>query len=171
MSTLVPLQPASTPPPPHCLPIVGKLRKHPLAYVDIYVDDFIVLAQGPPSNRANIRNTVFHTIDQVLRPLQPLDAKFNRKEPISVNKLNKGDALWTTRKIVLGWVIDTHTQTIELPQHRSERLLSILNALCHRRRISFKSWQKQLGEIQSMVLALPGGRGLFSTLYSGYTEG
>jgi hypothetical protein len=30
-----------------------------------------------------------------------------------------------------------------------------------------KSWQKFLGELRSMVLAIPGGRGLFSTLQTG----
>jgi hypothetical protein len=30
-------------------------------------------------------------------------------------KLLKGDGCWTTRKVVLGWLLDTVRQTIELP--------------------------------------------------------
>ena len=65
---------------------------------------------------------------------------------------------------MLGWVIDTALETIELPQHRSERLLTILQSLTNKRRVSLKTWQQHLGDLQSMVLALlPGARGLFST--------
>ena len=39
----------------------------PLAYVDVYVDDFIKLAQGW-YNAFCVRRRTFHTIDQVFRP-------------------------------------------------------------------------------------------------------
>jgi hypothetical protein len=52
----------------------------PLATHDVYVDDFISLAQGNCT--------------------------------ISVKKLKKGNAAWTTRKIVLGWIVDTVRLTI-----------------------------------------------------------
>ena len=159
----------STPPARNHIPIVPHKRR-PLQYVDIYVDDFVVLAQGNPSLRNRIRNTLFHTIDTVLRPLEPADATYKRKEPISVKKLNKGDAKWGTRKIILGWLIDTYRQTIELPPHRAQRLHEILHDLLHKRRISLSKWQKSLGELQSMVLALPGGNGLFSTLYTAFGD-
>ena len=166
-----PLPPLPTPTPTQCRPFIANPRKQPLAYVDIYVDDFVALAQGPPHLRNKIRTTLFDSIDTVLRPLDSTDASYHRKEPISVKKLHKGDGRWTTTKIILGWVLDTQAQTITLPQHRADRLLSILDSLLKRRRIAFTSWQKVLGELQSMVLALPGGRGLFSTLYTGYSEG
>ena len=142
---------------------------HPLSYVDVYMDDFLGLAQGHPGRRSYVRSTLLHAIDQVLRPLSPTDSP-HRKQPISLNKLNKGDAQWATRKLMLGWVLDTVRETIELPPHRIERLHSILSSLRARRRISLKQWQQQLGELRSMVLALPGGRGLFSTLYTGLTQ-
>jgi hypothetical protein len=130
------------------------------------MDDFIAIAQGAPSHLEKVRTTLFHTIDEVLRPLHPSDQQSARKEPISVKKLHKGDGLWTSRKVLLGWVIDTSRKTIELPPHRATRLQLILTYLVDRRRISLRAWQKHLGELQSMVLALPGGRGLFSTLYT-----
>jgi hypothetical protein len=160
----------ATPPPPRRPPIVARSRSQPLAYVDVYMDDFILISQGHPTRRDAVRSTLFHTIDQVLRPLNDSDTSFHRKEPISVKKLNKGVASWATRKIILGWVVDTHTQTIELPPRRVERLNTILPSLLARRRIAFSTWQKLIGELQSMILALPGGKGLFSTLYTGYLE-
>ena len=48
-------------------------KKTPLAYVDVYVDDFINLAQGSPPHRRNIRKILFHALDEVLRPLDKND--------------------------------------------------------------------------------------------------
>ena len=36
--------------------------------------------------------------------------------------LDKGDAWWSTRKVILGCLIDTLEGTIELPPHRRDRL-------------------------------------------------
>lgn len=55
--------------------------------------------------------------------------------------------------------------TIELPPHRIQRLFEILDSIPpHQGRTSVKKWQKLLGELRSMVLAVPGGRGMFSVL-------
>ena len=141
----------------------------PLAYVDVYMDDFLGLAQGHPGLRERVRSTIFHSIDDVLRPNAPSDPA-HRTEPISLSKLAKGDAKWATRKILLGWIVDTVSETIELPEHRRLRLFEILNGLRDRRRISVKDWHKALGELRSMILAIPGGRGFFSTLQTGFTQ-
>ena len=141
----------------------------PLSYVDVYMDDFLGLAQGHPGLRERVRSTIFHSIDDVLRPNAPEDS-IHRKEPISLSKLAKGDARWATRKILLGWIVDTVSETIELPEHRRLRFLSILENLQGRHRVSLKDWHKALGELRSMILAIPGGRGFFSTLQTGFTQ-
>ena len=137
----------------------------PLAYTDVYVDDFCNLVQGNARRRRVARRILFHAIDEVLRPLDASHAF--HQEPISVKKLLKGDGCWGTTKILLGWLIDTVTQTLELPPHRHARLQTIFDDLRHRKRVSLKTWQQVLGELRSMVLAIPGGRGLFSTLQAG----
>jgi hypothetical protein len=142
----------------------------PLAYVDLYMDDFLGLAQGHPQLRERVRSTLLHSIDQIFRPLSPDESLGHRKDPISHSKLNKGDAMWSTRKCLLGWIIDTITETVELPAHRATRLLDIITTLQEKRRISLKKWQQAIGELRSMVLALPGGKGLFSTLYTGLSQ-
>ena len=139
----------------------------PLAYVDVYMDDFLGLAQGHPGLRERVRATIFHSIDDVLRPNAPTDNS-HRKEPISLSKLAKGDAKWATRKVLLGWIVDSISETIELPEHRRLRFLHILEDLQGRRRVSVKDWHKALGELRSMILAIPGGRGFFSTLQTGF---
>jgi hypothetical protein len=79
--------------------------------------------------------------------------------------MKKGDATWATRKNIMGWTVDTLAMTVELPPHRVERIFELLDSVTPgQRRISTNKWQKLLGELRSMVLAIPGGRGLFSVL-------
>jgi len=100
----------------------------PLAYWDMCVDDFIGLAQGNQWKRRNTKRSLLHQLDLVLRQLSPEDSP-HRQEPALVSKMIKGDATWATRKIVLGWLIDTTQKTINLPSHRYDRLLEILASI------------------------------------------
>jgi hypothetical protein len=119
-------EPTSLPPQTtwHRDPFSAITPQQPLAYVDIYMDDFVAIAQGSPSTLSAVRSTVFHAIDEVFRPLQPSDQSSTRKHPISLKKLHLGDGKWQTRRTILGWVIDTDRETIELPPHRAARLAS-----------------------------------------------
>ena len=130
-------------------------------YVDVFVDDFIALAQGP-DNATRVRNVLMHAIDTVFRPLDEKDPS-TRSEPISMKKLKKGDCSWSTCKAVLGWLIDTTAMTICLPPHRVQRLTEILLSIpTSQKRIGVKKWHSILGELRSMSLALPGAKHLFS---------
>ena len=133
-------------------------------YVDVFVDDFLVLAQGDQDHLDQVRSTLMHAVDLVFRPLDGEDSP-SRSEPISVKKLMKGDCTWDTCKVVLGWLIDTVAQTIQLPIHRVQRLAEILASIPKsQKRIGIKKWHKILGELRSMSLALPGSRNLFSQM-------
>jgi Reverse transcriptase (RNA-dependent DNA polymerase). len=135
----------------------------PVSEVDVYVDDFIAVAQGNPERLENMRNTLLHTVDKVFRPNDDNDCA--RAEPVSIKKLRKGDGSWKTKHTILGWDIDTIAKTIALPAHRANRLYEILDSVPRsQRRIGVKRWHKILGELRSMSLALPGSRGLFSHL-------
>jgi hypothetical protein len=141
----------------------------PLSYVDVFVDDFVGLAQTTPYSR-RVRRILLHAIDDVFRPLEPGDNPF-RQEPVSVKKLRKGDCSWSTIKLVLGWVIDTTAMTIQLPQHRIDRLVEVLSSIPpHQKRTSVKKWHSILGELRSMALALPGSRNMFSRLQTALSQ-
>ena len=163
----LPLGPLGSPMPEPALATSSAPLDSPLAYVDVYVDDFCNLVQGNRRRRRMVRRILLHAIDSVFRPLAPSDGP-SHKEPISVKKLRQGDGSWNTAKLILGWVIDSVRQTITLPPHRLERLQSIFNDLRHQRRVSVRHWHRVLGELRSMVLAIPGGRGLFSVLQTGF---
>jgi hypothetical protein len=130
----------------------------------VYVDDFIGMVQENAHHRQHVKRILFQSLDQVFRPLESGDNP-NRQEPAYIKKMLKGDATWAARKTILGWTIDTVRMTVELPPHRIDRLFELLDSIAPaQRRSSVKKWEKLLGELRSMVLAIPGGRGLFSVL-------
>jgi hypothetical protein len=135
----------------------------PLLHADVFVDDEVLAAQGSNARLDRIRRVLLHCNDLVFRPNEPTGDE-HRREPISVKKLLKGDACWATAKIILGWLLDTLLKTIELPPHRKARLLEILSNVRGKRRLGQQTVYKLLGELRSMVLAIPGGAGLFSQL-------
>ena len=129
---------ASTPPASQrdpCLPF----PRQPLSYVDVFMDDFIALAQGK-SNRQRVRLHLFHAVDSVFRPNDYYDI-LARREPISLSKLRKGDCSWSTIKTILGWVLNTVAFAITLLLHQQERLGEILASIpSTQKRVSVKRW-------------------------------
>jgi hypothetical protein len=150
---------------PHSLPIPetrdpNLARDHAriLASVNIFVDNILAVAQGTPERLACVRRILFDAIDDVFRPLDGLDPAA-RQEPISVKKLLLGDACWTTKKNIIGWILGTLSMTISLPSNRAERLKELLDDIPRtQHRLSEEKWYTVLGELRSMALALPGAR-------------
>ena len=123
--------------------------------------EFLGLAQGPRHRRRHVCRTLFHALDKVFRPLDSKDIG-ERKELLSLKKLDAGDCSWSTCKLLLGWVFDTINMKISLPPHRVDRFRDILAEIpATQKRISVNKWHRCLGELRSMLLALPGSRGLF----------
>ena len=65
-------------------------HKPPIAYNDVYVDDFITLAQGTPHRQHQVCRNLFQCINQVFHPLSPNNPS-SCQEPILVKKLLKGE--------------------------------------------------------------------------------
>jgi len=135
----------------------------PLAYIDVFVDDFLGLANSNRGHRNRVRRALLRALDSVIRPLDEDDSP-ERQEPASEKKLRKGDGSWATQKILLGWLVDSVRGTINLPPHRIERLHEMLAGFEGKRFVSLKSWRQLLGELRSMMVAIPGAEGLFSHL-------
>lgn len=79
----------------------------PLAYVDVYMDDFLQLAQGSPKELLNQSCTLLHNLNTVFRPLDLTFDTAARQEPASIKKFKQGDGSWSTTKTMLGWSLDT----------------------------------------------------------------
>jgi len=97
----------------------------PLSYVDIYIDDFLAVAQ-----RSSLLPTLSHTLHGIFSSFH--DTQHDRDAPsrqhiISQKKLLKGDATWSTSKLILGWLFNTEDMTISFPPHKADRLKIILH--------------------------------------------
>jgi hypothetical protein len=129
--------------------------------IDVFMDDFIQAGQGKTSKLRALRRHLLHSVDEVLsRPTT--DEK--RNEAISLKKLLTGDGSWGTRKLILGWIIDTAHQTLKLPPHRKQALHEIFSSLQGLWRVSAKKWRSILGKLWFVAQAIPGSAGLFSAL-------
>ena len=106
---------------------------------------------------------LFRTIDSLLRPNDNNDK--DRLDAISIKKLKKGDASWSTTKTVLGWAINMAKQVLTHPPARKEKLDKALGAIPRdSHRCSKKKWQCLLVILQSTVPAIAGAHGMFSRL-------
>ena len=111
-----------------CDPYLRRPKANLLAYVDVSVDDFLVLAQGPRHRRRHVRCTLFHALDKVFRPLDRQDTK-QCKEFLSMKKLEAGDCSWSTYQTMLGWIVDSVNMTIALPPQCVARLKEIVSSI------------------------------------------
>ena len=106
---------------------------------------------------------LFHAIDELFLPNDKDDIA--REEPISLKKLRKGDAAWSTKKVILGWAIDTEKQVLTLPEDRKASLLALLDTVSpSASRCSQRRWHKLLGTLRSTVPTIAGAAGMFTCL-------
>ena len=71
-------------------PYLRRPKAKLLVYVDVFVDNFLGLAQGPRHRHCHVRRTLFHALDKVFRTIDRQDTK-QHKEVLSLNKLEAGD--------------------------------------------------------------------------------
>jgi hypothetical protein len=141
-----------------------RLKPKPVAYVDVFVDDFCGLGQDHKmSPLVNQRRVLMHAIDKIFRPSDTLD-KACQKEPISVSKLDKQDAAWQGLKRCLGWDYAAHSKNLLVASHRHEKATASLTEALSQKRASLQSWQSLIGQLRSLVPGIPGSEGQFSLL-------
>ena len=150
------------PPPEDVAPPSNCPSNKPLGLTDVFVDDFIQLGQGGPRRMKALRRHLFHAVDKVLA--RPEVSPDKRREALSLKKMLQGDGCWSTRKVLLGWIVDTVRQTLELPPHRKQALNEIFAGLARKKRVSRKQWERILGKLRFVSVAIPGSASLFSAM-------
>ena len=72
----------------------------PLEYVDIYMDDFILLTQGPIKQQQQVCQILLEYLDSVIRPLDHTDQKEQKEAASAKNFLMMIDVKWLSK---LSW--------------------------------------------------------------------
>jgi hypothetical protein len=138
----IPLEacPITAPEGPPSLRAPRAENPQPVKHWEVYVDDLIGMVQGSPKHLHHVNHFLLASLDKILRRLDPEDGIY-QQEPALVKKILAGDATWATRKVVLGWLLETLDMLIELPPHRLVRLLTIFDTIGpHQCRTTVKKW-------------------------------
>jgi len=85
-----------------------------LQYTDVYIDDFMLVAQQP--THQPLMHSLLHHLHSIFADTNDSP----RRLIVSQSKVTKDDATLSIHKRLLGWDIDTHHLTIHLPPHRAE---------------------------------------------------
>jgi hypothetical protein len=132
------------------------------------MDNFLGLMQGGRRRQNQVHLVLFEAINAIFRLLTDSNPS-TRQEPISIKNFLKGNGAWETTKTMLGWIINAIAGTVQLPLCQLLWLVAILAKLpCTKMCITTKRWQQIVGKLRSMVLAIPGLRGLFSLLQESF---
>jgi hypothetical protein len=67
-------------------------------------------------------------------------------------------------KDILGWTINTHMMTLQLPAHQHAKIRHTICNTLAKSRCSHKNWQKLIGLLRSSLPSLYGANHLFSSL-------
>ena len=78
------------------------------------------------------------------------------KDSVSVKKMMASQGNWTYKKEVLGWLIDTETGTVALPELKHLEILQLLSITARQGRIGRKELERLVGKLRAMHLVGPG---------------
>jgi hypothetical protein len=147
----------------------ARLFSKPVAYNDIFMDDFVGIGQQHKMNPLpNQRRVLMHRVDGIFRPSDSADGP-HRQEPISVKKLDKQDTSWQDLKRCLGWDYGTRSNNLCVAPHRKDKALQSIQAALSQKRVGLTEWQSLLGQLRSLTAGVPGMSGQFSLLQAGLT--
>ena len=92
------------------------------------------------------------------------------RNPVSLEKLQKGNARWSHLKVILGFLTNGDARTITVPPDKLKDVLGALDKALSRLRVSFSSYYHLLGRLCHLSVILPVGLGLFSPFNKGLWE-
>ena len=65
------------------------------SYIDVFIDNFLVISQGPSQRRSQVLRTLLNSLEKVFHPCDSV-YQYNQKEVLSLNNNIAGDCIWTT---------------------------------------------------------------------------
>ena len=103
---------------------------------------------------------LFRAFDEIFCPNE--QKNIAHKQHISIKKLCKVNAAWSTQKVILGWAVDTVQQVRTLPLDHKEKLTSLLDSFTlGERKCACRHWHRLLGTLHITVLTIAVAAGMF----------
>ena len=94
--------------------------------IKAYIDDFIAAARAKsPEELKHISRAILHAIHDVF----PENVHSEGDQPVSIRKMEKGEAQWNVLKEVLGWICDGKEKTIQLPEDKVNNMVSAMKEM------------------------------------------
>jgi hypothetical protein len=103
----------------------------------VYVADHLMAAVEDATGTL-LQRTARATLHAIQSVLPSPSVGSDAKDPISENKLQKGDGRWDTQKEILGYMLDGITRTVQLPTDRADALVKEIRAVLQKTRIQLK---------------------------------
>jgi hypothetical protein len=159
--------------PPHCFehymhPAKSAKRSKndsPAHGAYVYLDDFIGAAvenkEGTLLGR--ITRAALHGIHAIFPP-PDVTGHIGGKDPISLKKLQRGDAQWSHQKEILGFVVNGDTKTVSITEARATDIVGEIRKILKKKQVQLKRYRRIVGKIRHVALIMPGVKGLFSPI-------
>lgn len=97
----------------------------------VFIDDFchLLAILVEPTNEITIATqAILHSIHAIFPPTH-ITGHIQGKDPISIKRLEKGNAQWEWTKEILGFLFDGLTRTIKLPADKAQQYLHTITTL------------------------------------------
>jgi hypothetical protein len=137
----------------------------PAHAIFVYVDDFIGAAAEDKSGTllGRITRAALHGIHTVF-PSPKITGHIGGKDPISLKKLERGDARWHYTKHILGFLVNGETKTVRISEAKATDIVTEIRRILKKKQVQIKRYQKIVRKLGHVALILPGIRGLFSPI-------
>ncbi len=126
------------------------MTDRPWQMLSVYVDDYILAAVESPDGSALqcTGRAALHTILGLFPP-QDRSGHVNGKDPISLKKLEAGDARWAQSKESLGFVFDGKSRTVHLTQREALGITDAITRFLKKTRAPVPTFQSVVGKMRS----------------------
>ena len=88
-----------------------------------------------------------------------------------MKKLLEGEGDWICVKEVMGWILDTESGTVNLPEKNLEELLTLVYIPTTQHRMVRKNQEPLVGKLRSMQIAMPGAVAHLFDIQSALNQG
>jgi hypothetical protein len=130
---------------------------------EVFVDDFIGTTNNiAPQHLQQVSRAMLHGIHSIFPP--PSVTGHSGEDPVSEQKIHKGEGIWAFEKEVLGWIFNGKNFTIKLPSKKCQEIIIFIRKILKIKRPSLNKYQKLAGKLQHASFGIPGGTGLFTPI-------